>query len=323
LSKDVNLNISSQWRGVRILACGIAALAIGSGFHAIGSTFLEDMQEIEDEHASLCPVRVPGTPLVPLVSAWAAAVRETIPPDADPRETIDTLNRFLFDRQAIRSSQDLHDPCNLLPSAVAERKQGYCVGLAALYLALAQRLELPIFAVATPTHVFLRYDDGTTRINIETADAGAMRSDEAYARDGKIPEIALRHHVFLRNLSSDEFLAQVHNDLGAIYSKRGEYARAAEEYESALGLDRRLPAAWYNLGLDRLRSGDYPRAIRVFTRSLDLLPTDVGALNNRGFAWMKRGRCAKARDDFEAALRLDPSFEPARKNLSVCADSCR
>ena len=64
-----------------------------------------------------------------------------------------------------------------------------------------------------------------------------------------------------------------------IYSERKSYAAAAREYQTALDLDRYLPAAWYNWGNDLLVSGDYPSAVKRFTRSLRLYPTDVWALN--------------------------------------------
>src|SRR5713101_9023255 len=85
---------------------------------------------------------------------------------------------------------------------------------------LAERLNLPIYAVATPSHVFLRYDDGSTRINIETLQGGASVPDDQYIREQKIPEESIRCGIFLRNLTTDELLAQVHNNLGVIYSER-------------------------------------------------------------------------------------------------------
>ena len=42
-----------------------------------------------------------------------------------------------------------------------------------LSLALAEQQGLSIHAVATPTHVFVRYDDGETTMNIETFPHGA------------------------------------------------------------------------------------------------------------------------------------------------------
>jgi len=43
-------------------------------------------------------------------------------------------------------------------------------------------------------------------------------SDEQYIREQKIPERSIRRGVFMRNLTTDELLAQVHNNLGVIYS---------------------------------------------------------------------------------------------------------
>jgi len=225
------------------------------------------------------------------------------------------LNDLIFSRLEIRPTQDLKDPGNLLPSQVLLRKQGYCVGIVALFLVVAERLDLPVFAVATPSHVFLRFDDGTTRINIETLQQGANIPDEQYTREQKIPEKSIRRGVFMRNLATDEFLAQVHNNLGVIFSERKDFEKAAREYERALDLDSRLPAAYYNYGNDLLRTNEYRRAAHLFSKSLRLYPTDVWALNNRGLTYVKMGKPEKGRRDFEAALRLDPAFEPARKNL--------
>lgn len=299
-----------------LFACALCLLSAATSPTPLlaASRFVDELESIESSHGGLCPLPTPSEPLQLTIRRWATELRAPVSQAVAPSESVETLNRFFFQQLAIKSSQDLHDPCNLLPSAVLQRKQGYCVGVAALYLALAQELDLPIFAVATPSHVFLRYDDGTTRINIETTSSGSSRPDDAYIRDGKIPNASIRKCVFLHNLSTDEFLAQVHSNLGVIYSERKEYVAAAREYQAALDLDRYLPAAWYNWGNDLLTLGDYPRAAKFFTRSLRLYPADVWALNNRGVAYRKLGKVEKARRDFEEALTIDPGFEQARKN---------
>ncbi len=102
-----------------------------------------------------------------------------------------------------------------------------------------------------------------------------------------------------------------------IYSERKDYEKAATEYEQALDLDAHCPAALYNYGNDLLKTGSYRRAVRLFTKSLRLYPTDVWALNNRGLACVKLGKVDKARRDFEEAMRIDPGFEQARRNLKA------
>jgi regulator of sirC expression with transglutaminase-like and TPR domain len=226
------------------------------------------------------------------------------------------LNRVIINGLGIQVSRDLHDPCNLLPPNVLERKRGYCVGIAAVYLILAERLDLPIHAVATPTHAFLRYDDDATRINIETFQNGANVPDEQYIREQKIPEASIRRGIFMRNLTTDEFMAQVHNNLGVVYSERKEYEKAAAEYQRAIDLHPLFPAAYYNHGNDLLARGQYRKAVRRFSKALRLYPTDVWALNNRGLAYLKLEKWDKARRDFEAALRIEPGFEHARRNLA-------
>src|SRR5882672_7195604 len=161
------------------------------------------------------------------------AVIAALPPPGSAQtgtERVATLNDLIFDRLGIKATQELDEPANLLPSYVLMRKQGYCVGIAALFLVAAERMDLPIFAVSTPAHLFLRYDDGSTRINIETLERGANIPDEQYIKDQKIPEASIRIGVFMRNLTSDEFLAQVHNNLGVIRSAKGDYQTAANEY---------------------------------------------------------------------------------------------
>jgi regulator of sirC expression with transglutaminase-like and TPR domain len=228
---------------------------------------------------------------------------------------VQAVSDFVYKDLGVEASDDLADPDNLFLGSVLARRRGYCIGIAALYLALAEQLDLPIFAVATPTHVFLRYDDGTTRVNIEPFQQGAALPDAHYVREHRIPERSVAEGVFLRNLTVDEFLARAHNNLGVIHSHRKDFGRAAAEYESAARLDARFPAPLYNLGNDRLLQGDHRRAARLFSKALRLHPTDIWALNNRGLAYVKQGKPEKARRDFEAALRIDPGFEQARRNL--------
>ncbi len=226
------------------------------------------------------------------------------------------LSDFIFKELGIEASNDLADPDNLFLGSVLVRRRGYCIGIAALYLALAEQLDMPIFAVATPTHVFLRYDDGTTRINIEPFQQGADLSDEEYLREHRIPEWSVEKGVFLRNLTLEEFLARANNNIGVICSQRKDYRRAAVEYELAAEADPRFPAPLYNLGNDLLLQDESRRAARLFTKVLRLHPTDVWALNNRGLAHVKMGKTEQARKDFEAALTIDPEFDQARRNLA-------
>ena len=236
-----------------------------SGTAAGSKDLLGQLANLEMEGHRLCPPRHTGKDLVDRITALQMELRASLNGVREGAVVVETINRFVFDRHGIMPSHDLKDPCNLLPSRVLERRQGYCLGIAAVYLLLAEQLGLPIYAVATPSHVFLRYDDGTRRINIETYKNGANVSDERYIREQNIPDVSIRKGVFLRNLTADGFLAQIHNNLGVIYSERREYASAARAYELALALHPGFPAAYYNYGNDLLHQEEYRRAARLVT----------------------------------------------------------
>jgi regulator of sirC expression with transglutaminase-like and TPR domain len=294
---------------------------------ASDGSLLERLLAVERDHEGLCPeasrAEVVREQIRDLTATLRTRFERVVEPDGAPLKTagsraeraVQALNRSIFEDFGMRPSRDVQDSCNLLLTSVLKRKQGYCVGVAALYLVLAETLELPIRAVATPSHIFLRYDDGKTRINIETFQGGAALPDEQYVVEQKIAPVSIRRGVFLRGLTDDEFIAHVRNNLGVVHSHQENYTRAAREYEAALRLHRDFPAAWYNRAKDLQRQGDYAPAIRCFSKALRLHPNDVWALNNRGLAYREIGRRDKARRDYEAALAIDPDFELARRNL--------
>ena len=305
-----------QLSGLLVLGGFLAVLAAASQplLAAPNGNLLARLEAIETQHGALCPLSAGHRSLSEAVRGFNPQIA-TPGAARDAASTVEALNRYVVQELGVRPSNDLKDPCNLLPSAVLDRRHGYCVGLAAIYLVLAERLGLPVVAVATPSHIFLRYDDGTTRINIEPLRGGINVPDEQYVRDEKISEKLIRKGVFMRALSADQFLAQFYNNLGVVYSRRGEYGRASGAYDYARRLDPRLPAAWYNRGNDLLLQSQFRRAIPFFKKSLRLYPTDVWALNNRGLAYKAEGKLKKARRDFEAALKVDPGFAQAKGNL--------
>jgi regulator of sirC expression with transglutaminase-like and TPR domain len=279
------------------------------------ASLLDRLIAVETESVALRPSADTGPDLRGQLNHLAERLGELLRGATGGRTRVEILSRFIFDGLGIQASRDLTDPDNLFLSRVLERKRGYCVGMASLYLVLAEKLDLPLFAAATPSHVFLRYDDGEIRFNIETFRNGAHLADEEYVREYAVPEASIEKGVFLRNLSPEEFLAQVHNNLGVIYSRREDFENASHQYEQAIRLDGKLAAAYYNYGNDLLSQGAYQEAMRRFSKSLRLYPIDAWALNNRGLAYLRRGKLKRARRDFERALKVQAGFEPARKNL--------
>jgi regulator of sirC expression with transglutaminase-like and TPR domain len=218
------------------------------------------------------------------LDALRAKAAKAIAGAQSPSETIERLNHFFFEMERFQVTYDLSSAEHLLPEPVLAGRKGYCVGLAAIYLMLAEELDLPIRGVATPKHLFLRWDDGKFRRNIELFQKGREVPDEDYIREQKIPKESLEEGVFLANLTHREFLGFLYQNIGVLESQRGDFASSKEYYLWALARNPRLAAAYYNRGNDELKQKLYRKAIRDYTKSLELYPGDPWALKNRGLA---------------------------------------
>ena len=70
------------------------------------------------------------------------------------------FNKFGFDTDPVAKQSVLNGDGSLdasLLHRVLERKKGVCLGLTTLYLVVAERANLPIYAVHAPNHIFCRY----------------------------------------------------------------------------------------------------------------------------------------------------------------------
>jgi regulator of sirC expression with transglutaminase-like and TPR domain len=210
--------------------------------------------------------------------------RKAVPSGLPPSLALESLNSFFFQAENFKAAFKLDEPDNLLIDGVLARKKGHCVGLATVYLILAEELGLPINAVATPRHVFLRWDGGHFRRNIELFQEGRSVSDATYIQDQKIPKESIERGVFLAPLSRKEFLGFIYQNRGVLESQHGDFVSSGKDYRMALRLNPKLAAAYYNRGNDELKLKRYRKAIRDYSKSLALYPSDPWALKNRELA---------------------------------------
>src|SRR5262245_41345425 len=133
-----------------LTTAGVAAGLLFSPFIASASDppLLEGLAQIEES------VRRPDMDLRTAVNSLGHRLASK--PTLQGPSAVKALNQAVFGDLGLVGSANLKDVDNLLPSRVLERKRGYCVGIAGVYLLLAEQLHLPIYAVATPSHVFLR-----------------------------------------------------------------------------------------------------------------------------------------------------------------------
>jgi regulator of sirC expression with transglutaminase-like and TPR domain len=140
--------------------------------------------------------------------ALVAKAKEALTGANTPREKVAALNKILLgDRQVSYLSNKYWRDATLAASLL--RTQGNCLSTSTLYAVVGEALKLPIHAVIIPHHAFARWDDGTTKINIETTAGGKELSDAQYLHQSEAtPEDAEALH-WGYSLDNDGFVSEL------------------------------------------------------------------------------------------------------------------
>jgi tetratricopeptide (TPR) repeat protein len=161
-----------------------------------------------------------------MLDLMALQILARLPKGATPLEKIQETNRFIFDQMHFRfpphsvytENIDLY---TFLPS-VMDNHLGVCLGVTALYLAIAQRIDLPLEIITPPGHIYVRYREGEKIVNIETTARGIHMPDETY--------LSLQNSTLqLRSLK--EVIGMTHVNQASTYLYKGEYPKAVQAYE--------------------------------------------------------------------------------------------
>jgi tetratricopeptide (TPR) repeat protein/predicted Ser/Thr protein kinase len=104
-----------------------------------------------------------------------------------------------------------------------------------------------------------------------------------------------------------------HSSLGTVYYLRGRFADAAKEYQAAIALRPKNATTHWNLG-DAYRQlgraadarAAYTDAVTLFDADLRVNPKDAGALATRATCLARLGQVARAEQDAQHAVALQP-----------------
>ena len=171
----------------------------------------------------------------------------------DPDYRVRALNTHLY--KVFGMNYDLADPYvkkikNRYINGVLDSKKGSCVSMPLLYLAVAQRLGYPIYAVSAPQHFFLRYvDPGFTNQNIEATGGGGYSSNEEYIASLQISLDALAQGTYLRTLTNREYLGLLIEQNGIYWGRHNNNEKAIEYLEIATRLNPRAADSIRSLGV--------------------------------------------------------------------------
>ncbi len=121
-----------------------------------------------------------------------------------------------------------------------------------------------------------------------------------YANTGKL-DLAVKNSSY--SVVLEPSYAGYHN-LGLIYANKGDYEKAKEAYNKALGINAASFRAWYELGLLEAGNGYFKEAVDSYKKAVELNPAFPEAHLGLGSASYWNGDRAAAMAEVEALRGL-------------------
>lgn len=112
-----------------------------------------------------------------LLDDHARQVRCRLDPQADPRDWLGTLNRYLFEELGFAGDEKgYYNPENSYLNRVLDRRAGNPISLSVVYFLIARRLGLPVTGIGMPGHFVCRYQTSAEEIFIDPFGGGRLMS---------------------------------------------------------------------------------------------------------------------------------------------------
>jgi regulator of sirC expression with transglutaminase-like and TPR domain len=180
------------------------------------------------------------------------------------------LNTVVFDELGFAREVDDKDPRFMRLPVVLAGHRGSCLGLAALYLALGERLgpahNFTVEGVLVPGHFFVR----VAGHNVELLRKGEELPESWYRQRYDVPEKDAPE--YLRPLSPPEVLAVFDYNVGNDLRLQGRFVEAAVAYRRAVGAFPQLAEAYASLGLIRHLTGALKEAEQAYVAAQKVNP---------------------------------------------------
>ena len=254
------------------------------------------------------------------IDSIVAEIKGELKGENDPQKVITAINNYFYGK--LKISYDSHLP---FLSDILDRDKGNCVASSTLYLAVAQRLGLKVYGVHAPLHIFVKYDDGKTIMNIETTAQGKIKPDSTYIdmetpEEGQmhISQVSLSKGVYLRNLSKKEVLADILGWRGTKYGDNEQYPLSRRDYQATFLLNPNDPLTHSKMSIVYSEIGDYDKAIAECDRASELDPELGLVYAARARLLLKKGDTQRALPEINEALKRKPKMlEGYRTRASI------
>ena len=188
-----------------------------------------------------------------------------------------------------------------------DTKKGNCVAFSIFYLALAKRVGVPLYGVVIPGHIFVRYDDGKNKQNIEPLDNGFCYSNEKYKDTAHLTaELCADGQYYLHKLTDKEVFGTLLLNLSSMANDKNDTIRTIRYMNTAIKANTRDPGIMTSAGIVHLKFNNIENSLYYFDKVLEINPYSIVVLSQKALIMRSFGELEESDKLFRKTLPLIP-----------------
>jgi tetratricopeptide (TPR) repeat protein len=210
------------------------------------------------------------------------------------------------------------------PTKVTFKKEGY--GEATVdfgFRDLGSTEKPPQFKLAkraapvdVPTGSGLGASGGAVDAAALTATVDRINAAGALVKEGKLDEAQAAYEAMAVEMPAVPLIPY---NLGFIYKKKGDAAKAEASFRKAAELDSKFPEAYNALAVALLEGGRKDEALAVLEKGVVAVPQDARLQYSLGAFYLNAGKVPEAKEAFTRAEGLEPANPEVQFQLATIA----
>lgn len=124
-------------------------------------------------------------------------------------------------------------------------------------------------------------------------------------------------NLWLATAKVDASGQSIHNNLGDVYSRQGDFPKAAEEFQKAIEINPNYGDAYHNLANTYKAMGKNDLAIENYQKALKINPNLWQSYQNLAAIYFDKGDYQKSLEYIQKAIAVNPQDESLKSNLET------
>ncbi len=245
-------------------------------------------------------------------------LKQRIGQEANPEYIINKFNDYFFNIENFSYDENFNNTQKLTYSQLItynsiqnalKNKKSICMTISLIYLMLGDILNLPLYGVLIPGHIYVRYrEEGKSGINIETTYKGY----EYYGYYIVMPGTdGNDKSSYGKELSKYQVIGAYLNNLGSSLLSIGELQKAEILLKKSLQFLSDISEPYINLGILYEKFKKPEIALKYYMNAIEINPQSDFILTKIGVIFYNQSRFIKAQEYLEKAIKINKENKEA------------